>query len=225
MRRNLIILCISALAVLIFSFKALCAAPQRPSENIAIAQEEEPTIHEPVYEEHGMAVQEHHKDIDKDMEGHKDNELEGSEGFKEHGHSGEEEVPIFYLLYWGVLIFMMVIILIYFVSRFKSRQLRPMVTLAVFLVIFVLSAYLIEMTPVFSGRFDPVSSQFVKGFHEKPNLGFLRFVYKFFLGIFLTFFAFLNMDRKRFYLGLDKAEKASEPPKASHEAGSNKKRN
>lgn len=114
------------------------------------------------------------------------------------GEDHQEAVPLIYLLYWGILILVMVIILVYFVVRYKRGQNSPLMSLALLLVFFVLTAHLIEITPIFSGRLDPATLEFVSEFHESPNLGFLRFLYKFLLGVFLTFFAFLNIDNKKF---------------------------
>jgi len=109
------------------------------------------------------------------------------------------DVPLIYLFYWGTLILVMVIILIYFVYRFKRKPGRPIISLAIFLVLFVVVIYGFEiLTPVFSGRFDLTTSKIVHEFHESANLGFMRFLYKFLLGVFLTVFAFLNLDRKRY---------------------------
>lgn len=117
------------------------------------------------------------------------------------------EMPLVYLFYWGILILIMVIILIYFVYRFKRKQQRPIIPLAVFFVLFAISIYVLEiMAPIFTGRFDPASFRVVNEFHEGTNLGFLRFLYKFLLGIFMTFFAFLNLDRKRYNSMKDKED-------------------
>lgn len=111
----------------------------------------------------------------------------------------QAEVPLAYLFYWGILILVMVIILIYFVYRRKNKGAKPIIPLAVFLVLFALSIYIIEIiTPAFAGRLDMKALKIVYEFHESPNLGFLRFIYKFALGIFMTLFAFLNMNRKKF---------------------------
>jgi hypothetical protein len=117
---------------------------------------------------------------------------------KDHmDHDHQEEIPLAYLFYWGILILVMVIILIYFVSRHKNKHSEPMIPLAVFLVLFALSIYILEIiSPVFSGRFDTETLRIVHEFHEAPDLGFLRFFYKFILGIFMTVFAFLNLNRK-----------------------------
>lgn len=219
MRRNQI-----ALYILIQVFLALCLlvlsiGAQAFSPNHALTQTEESGRHELAHETHETDAHGHHGDIDKDA-GHQKNH----EGGKDQGHNHKEDIPMAYLFYWGILILVMVIILVYFVFRYKSGQLRPMTPLAVFLVFSVLIAYLIEITPVFSGRFDQVTFGFTHGFHERPNLGFLRFVYKFLLGIFLTFFAFLNMDKERFGLELKKEKNAAEAPKGSRRLGSNKNR-
>ena len=114
------------------------------------------------------------------------------------GHIDKEEFPLAYLFYWGILILSMVVILIYFVYRYKRKHDRPLFPLAIFLILFGVSIYMIEVSPLFSGRFDPVQMKFVHGFHEGTNLVSMRFFYKFFLGIFLTFFAFLNLDHRKF---------------------------
>jgi len=118
-----------------------------------------------------------------------------------HGHQAQAgPVPLVYLLYWGLLILIMVIILIYFVYRVKRTQSRPLVPLAVFLVLFAVLIYIIEiLAPAFSGIFDPAAMRVVHQFHEEYGLGFLRFFYKFLLGIFLTIFAWLNLDRERYF--------------------------
>lgn len=132
--------------------------------------------------------------FDKDT-GHKTSHEAKDHMDKDH----QEEVPLPYLFYWGILILVMVIILIYFVYRHKNKESKPMIPLAIFLVLFALSIYIIEIiTPAFSGRFDVEALKIVHQFHEAPELGFLRFLYKFILGIFMTFFAFLNLDRKDF---------------------------
>lgn len=118
-----------------------------------------------------------------------------------HGHEAEAAtVPLVYLLYWGLLILIMVIILIYFVYRVKRTQSRSFVALAVFLALFAVSVYLIEIfVPVFSGRFDPGAMRVVHEFHEGNGLGSLRFFYKFLLGVLLSIFALLNLDRKKYF--------------------------
>lgn len=118
-----------------------------------------------------------------------------------HGYQVEAgTVPLVYLLYWGLLILIMVVILIYFVYRVKRTQSRPFVALAVFLALFAVSVYLIEiLVPAFSGRFDPSAMKVIHEFHEGTDLGFLRFFYKFILGIFLSIFALLNLDRKKYF--------------------------
>jgi hypothetical protein len=128
----------------------------------------------------------------------KDTGHETSHETKDHmDHDHQAEVPLAYLFYWGILILVMVIILIYFVYRRKNKDLKPMIPLAVFLVLFALAIYIIEIiTPAFSGRFDLETLRVIHEYHEAPDLGFLRFIYKFILGIFMTIFAFLNMDRK-----------------------------
>lgn len=155
---------------------------------------------------HNQAVESGHQEIFSGAEedAHQGEEVnhgerhEASHEAKDHMDKDHEaEVPLVYLFYWGILILVMVIILIYFVYRRKHKHLTPMIPLAVFLVLFALSIYIIEIiTPVFSGRFDLKTLRIVYEFHEAPNLGFLRFIYKFILGIFMTFFAFLNLDRK-----------------------------
>lgn len=140
---------------------------------------------------------------------------------KQDARQHQEATPLIYLFYWGILILVMVVILVYFVIRYKRGQEKPVISLGVALVIFVLTAYLIEITPIFSGRFDPDTFKFVHEFHESPNLGFLRFMYKFLLGIFLTFFAFLNMNRKKFHMKLEardrKSQENSRSPKPQKE--------
>ncbi len=117
----------------------------------------------------------------------------------EHDQGDSTEIPLVYFFYWGILILAMGIILIYFVYRFKHSQTNPMVPLAVFLVLFAMSVYLFEIiVPTFSGRFDPAALRVIHEFHEGANLGFLRFIYKFLLGIFMALFAFLNLDHKKF---------------------------
>lgn len=112
--------------------------------------------------------------------------------------AGLEDMPISYVAYWTVLIFVMIILLIYFVYRFKHGQEKPIISLAIFFIVFILVAYFFETTPIFTGRFDPKNYISIHDFHEGNNLGFLRFVYKFILGLFLTLFAFLNFNRKKF---------------------------
>jgi hypothetical protein len=168
-------------------------------------------------------VKTHGEEIHQAEEGHYDG-LHGAGGdahYQEKGvmHEGSHEsaihedqeipseMPLVYLFYWGILILIMVIILIYFVYRFKRKQQRPIIPLAVFFVLFAISIYVLEiMAPIFTGRFDPASFRVVNEFHEGTNLGFLRFLYKFLLGIFMTFFAFLNLDRKRYNSMKDKED-------------------
>jgi len=114
-------------------------------------------------------------------------------------HNFPAEVPLIYLFYWGILILVMVIILIYFVYRYKRHQSKPIIPLAVFLILFGLMIYILEIiAPTFSGKFDLSTLRIVHEFHESPSLGFMRFIYKFILGIFMAFFAFLNMDFTKF---------------------------
>ncbi|MGA1795247.1 MAG: hypothetical protein ACMUIL_05230 [bacterium] len=118
-----------------------------------------------------------------------------------HGHEAEAgTVPLVYLLYWGLLILIMVVLLIYFVYRVKRSQSRSFVALAAFLTLFAVSVYLIEIfVPAFSGRFDPGAMRVIHEFHEGNGLGFLRFFYKFLLGILLSIFALLNVDSKKYF--------------------------
>ncbi|MGA1839134.1 MAG: hypothetical protein ACMUIU_00785 [bacterium] len=162
---------------------------------------EEDTAHET----HGVEEHPHHGEesrygeeteehIGKD-EGHEANHE--TKGHSDHDH--QAEVPLVYLFYWGILILVMVIILIYFVYRRKNKKLKPMIPLAVFLVLFAIAIYVLEIiTPAFSGRFDPKTLTIIHDFHEAPDIGFLRFIYKFILGILMTLFAFLNLDRNEF---------------------------
>jgi hypothetical protein len=140
---------------------------------------------------HGKEIREH---IDKEV-GH-----DTSHEAKDHTDLDHQaDVPLVYLFYWGILILVMVIILIYFVYAYKSHRTKPVIPLAVFLILFGLSIYILEIiTTTFSGKFDLSTLRIIHEFHEGPDLGFLRFIYKFILGIFMTFFAFLNLDRKKF---------------------------
>ncbi|MGA1790323.1 MAG: hypothetical protein ACMUIM_02465 [bacterium] len=141
---------------------------------------------------HGAGGNTHYQDKGMEYEG-------THESAMHEDHEIPSGMPLVYLFYWGILILIMVIILIYFVYRFKKKQTRPIIPLAVFFVLFAIAIYVLEiMAPTFTGRFDPVSLRVVNGFHEGTNLGFLRFLYKFLLGIFMTFFAFFNLDRKRY---------------------------
>ncbi|MGA1863618.1 MAG: hypothetical protein ACMUHX_01000 [bacterium] len=146
------------------------------------------------YEEESHYGEESLEPLGRDT-GHE--ETHKAEGDTDHAH--EAEVPLVYLFYWGILILVMVIILIYFVYRRKNKRLKPMVPLAVFLVLFAIAIYFLEIiTPAFSGRLDPKTLKIIHDFHEAPDIGFLRFIYKFILGILMTFFAFLNLDRNEF---------------------------
>ncbi len=137
---------------------------------------------------------------EEDTRGHE----EDTKGHEVDTKGHEVEVPILYLFFWGILLLVMVIILIYFVVRYKHGQKGPIISLALFFVILVLAAYFLETTPILSKTFDSETLTFISKFHEDNKLGFLRFVYKFLLGIFLTLFAFLNMDRERFLFETEK---------------------
>jgi hypothetical protein len=172
-------------------------------------------VEDQYHQETHHEVKPHGEEAHKTEEGHDDgvhgagvDAHDQEKGFMHEGshesvvnedHESPSGMPLVYLFYWGILILIMVIILIYFVYRFKKKQARPIIPLAVFLVLFALSIYALEIiAPTFTGRFDPGSLRVVHEFHEGTNMGFLRFLYKFLLGIFMTVFAFLNLDRKRY---------------------------
>ena len=157
------------------------------------------------HESYGVEEYTHHEE--ESLNGEKTGEHPGIDAGHEAnhvaeggtGHDHQAEVPLVYLFYWGILILVMVIILIYFVYRQKNKKLKPMIPLAVFLVLFAVAIYVIEIiTPAFSGRFDPKTLKIIHEFHEASDIGFLRFIYKFILGILMTFFAFLNLNRNDF---------------------------
>ena len=188
--------------MMILSWILMGTLRAKASVNSHLQEQVETTEHDDEEMSH-QSEEIHHEEAHHEMvHSHSEMAAEHETSHSVAAHSDDAlptEAPLIYLFYWGILILIMVIILIYFVYRFKRRPKRPIIPLAVFLVIFVVAIYGLEiLTPTFSGKFDLATLRIIAEFHESANLGFMRFIYKFLLGIFLTIFAFLNMDRKRY---------------------------
>jgi len=105
-------------------------------------------------------------------------------------HPNTLSIPVAYKLYWIGLIFLVIFLLVYFLTMYKKEKFTSLKPLTIFLLLLALSLYLLEQGRIFTGYFDPVKG-FVSGFHEPNTIGFLRFLYKLIAGIALCMYGFI----------------------------------
>ncbi len=108
------------------------------------------------------------------------------------GHH-QAEPPVLYFAHWILLAVALLIVVTVTIRIYKKKSEHQGLLLAGLFVLVGAAIYFLDQLPALHGYFDLATHQFLPGYHEPPQFGFAKFVYKMVLGAFLTTYAFLGM--------------------------------
>ena len=107
----------------------------------------------------------------------------------------QAEIPSLYYIHWGLLGISFLIVSIITIRAYKSKSQHNNSILTGLFILVAVSLYSLDQLPALHGYFDATTHKFISGYHESSPIGFIKFIYKVALGIFMTVYAFLGMHK------------------------------
>ncbi len=114
------------------------------------------------------------------------------------GHGGGHHAgnaPVVYYANWVLIAVTFIITCFYCLAVYKwGKPKHEGLLLAMFLVLLVIAIYGTAQFPQVQRHFDPTAHKFVDGYHESSIVGFIKFIYKFALGICLMIYGLIGRE-------------------------------